>query len=96
MQLLGFIFEPGDLIEFRTIGTRPSQHWATLQDSSTCLNVLRAYPAGTHVYFGANPRKERGGKAEHVGLARCLFADFDGGVGVEEARRRWTRSRSPP
>jgi hypothetical protein len=95
MQLLGFIFEPGDLIEFRTIGTKPSQHWAMLQDASTCINLLQAYPAGTHVYFGANPRRERGGKAEHVGLARCLFADFDGGVGVEEARRRWTEALIP-
>jgi hypothetical protein len=32
---------------------------------------------GWGVYIGANPRRERGKRAEHVSLARCLFADFD-------------------
>jgi hypothetical protein len=94
-QLLGFIFEAEDLVEIRTLGTRPMQRWAKLHDLAQTIQQAADFPAGTHVYFGANPRKENGGKAEHVKQARCLFADFDHGCTIEQARLKWTDACIP-
>ena len=94
-QLLGFIFEADDVVEIRTLGTRPMQRWAKLHDLAPTLQQAADFPAGTHVYFGANPRKENGGKAEHVKQARCLFADFDHGCTLEQARLKWTDACIP-
>jgi len=88
-QLLGFIFEADDLIEFRTLGRVVSSRWATLGEAAAKIEELAALGQGVQVYFGANPRSRQGGKAEDVALARCLFADFDGGTTVEQARLRW-------
>jgi hypothetical protein len=93
-QLLGFIFEAEDLVEIRTLGTRPMQRWAKLNELAPILQQAADW-SGTHVYFGANPRKENGGKAEHVKQARCLFADFDHGCTIEQARLKWNDACIP-
>lgn len=93
-QLLGFIFEAEDLVEIRTLGTRPTQRWAKLHELAPILQQAADW-SGTHIYFGANPRTEKGGKAEHVALARCLFADFDHGCTIEQARMKWTDACIP-
>lgn len=94
-QLLGFIFEAEDLVEIRTLGTRPMQRWAKLHDLAQTLQQAADFPAGTHVYFGANPRARAGGKAEDVQQARCLFADFDHGCTLEQARLKWNDACIP-
>jgi hypothetical protein len=94
-QLLGFIFEADDLIEIRTLGSRPVQRWAKLNDLATIIQQAADFPAGTHVYFGANPRSRNGGKAEDVAVARCLFADFDHGCTLEQARLKWGEACIP-
>lgn len=94
-QLLGFIFEAEDLVEIRTLGTRPMQRWAKLHDLAAIIQQAADFPAGTHVYFGANPRSRNGGKAEDVALARCLFADFDDGCTLEQARLKWSDACIP-
>jgi hypothetical protein len=81
-KLLEAIFAPGDWIEFRSI--RPGaggrvHEWHQLgQDLAPTLERLRIANETDHAFFGANPRRDRGGsKAADVALARCLFADFD-------------------
>jgi putative DNA primase/helicase len=77
------IWEPNDRIEIRPL--RP------LDDSGESPDGTRKWPYANSIgnaidsnyipletYFGANPRtRDGGGKAEHVALARALFADFD-------------------
>jgi hypothetical protein len=96
-QLLGLIFEANDLIEFRTIGGPGGlRDWVPQAKASRVIAQLAATVAkGQHVYFGANPRSGRGGKATDVALARCLFADFDGGTTVEQARMAWREANIP-
>jgi len=94
-QLLGFIFDADDLIEFRTLGKVVGSTWAKQRDAAQAIAKLATLGHGVQVYFGANPRKRRGGKADDVGLARCLFADFDGGTTVEQARIRWSEACIP-
>ena len=83
---LAAIFEPDDVIEIRCL--KPAaKHWCTpadFADLNSKLQQLNA--AGKHIYFGGNPRKAAGGsKEEDVALARCVFADFDGGTTADEA-----------
>jgi hypothetical protein len=48
------------------------------------------------MYFGANPRNVKGGgEAKHVSIARCLYADFDGGTTIEQARLSWRDNLIP-
>jgi len=94
-SLLGFIFDTDDLIEFRAIGPNRLQAWARFQDARTVVQNLATLGVGTHIYFGANPRLREGGKAEDVALARCLFADWDRGTTIEQARIRWTDACIP-
>jgi hypothetical protein len=94
-QLLGFIFDADDLIEFRTLGKVVGSTWAKQRDGAQAIAKLATLGHGTQVYFGANPRKRRGGKADDVAIARCLFADFDGGTTVEQARIRWSEACIP-
>jgi hypothetical protein len=93
-QLIGLIFEADDLIEFRTLGRGTVQRWARLADAEAVIRELHGV-AGVQVYFGANPRSRQGGTAADVALARCLFADFDGGTTVEQARIRWQDANLP-
>lgn len=94
-QLLGFIFDADDLIEFRTLGKVVGSTWAKQRDAAQAIAKLATLGHGVQVYFGANPRRRRGGKAEDVAVARCLFADFDGGTTVEQARLRWSEACIP-
>ncbi len=95
-EFLRAIFEPGDVIEFRCLKP-PQKRWGRLADLGSIVRELeRANASGSQVYFGANPRKASGGSEEKdVALARCHFADFDGGVTVDEARQRIERAGLP-
>jgi hypothetical protein len=81
---LAALFEPDDVIEFRIIhpGSQDakSESWPTLATMNGTADGLAGYNArGWGIYFGANPRKSRGGtKSEHVAIARCHFVDLDG------------------
>ena len=80
------LLEPDDLVEIRLLpgGT---QRWVRASELAELASELaKENRAGRNIYFGANPRKSRGGRAEDVALARCLFADFDG-VDLDEVRR---------
>lgn len=96
-RLFEVVFEPGDLVEFRPIlrsdvpsKGRAWQVWTGEASSLTeRLDDLESLiESGWKLYFGANPRRCKGGTAEDVKLARCLFIDIDGGCTVDEARRR--------
>jgi len=94
IDFLGAIFEPEDIIEFRPLPPQNTgRRWATLAELPDIVDWLHKHNAcehsRVHAYFGANPRKTHGAsQAEGVLLARCLFADFDGGVVVEDALSR--------
>jgi KaiC/GvpD/RAD55 family RecA-like ATPase len=92
IDFLGCIFEPEDVIEFRPLPPSAGRRWATLAelpDIVDWLHGLNTEQLRVHAYFGANPRKGKGqSQAEGVALARCLFADFDGGVILEGAYAR--------
>jgi len=86
------IFDPSDVIEFRPLKPT-SKRWSTLAELPEIVEwLLKLNAQGAQCYFGANPRKQAGeSKEDGVALARCLFADFDGGVTVEEA---WSRIKA--
>ena len=86
------IFDPSDVIEFRPIKPT-SKRWAMLAELPAVVEwLLKLNAQGAQCYFGANPRKQAGeSKEDGVALARCLYADFDGGVTVEEA---WSRIKA--
>ena len=92
IDFLGAIFEPEDIIEFRPLPPNAGRKWAPLAelpDIVDWLQGLNTEQHRVHAYFGANPRKAKGqSQAEGVALARCVFADFDGGVILEEAYER--------
>jgi KaiC/GvpD/RAD55 family RecA-like ATPase len=92
IDFLGCIFEPEDVIEFRPLPPSAGRRWSTLAeipDIVEWLHGLNTEQQRVHAYFGANPRKQKGqSQAEGVALARCLFADFDGGVILEDAYAR--------
>lgn len=96
VELFGVIYEPGDLVEIRPLipgceEMRFGRRWVKASDiggSPVVRWMQSANDDGHCIYFGANPRKTQGGKAEDVALARCLFADFDGGVEAEDALAR--------
>lgn len=93
IDFLGCIFEPEDIIEFRPLPPAAGRRWAPLPEIPDVVEWLQKLNADehqrVHAYFGANPRKTAGAsQAEGVKLARCLFADFDGGVILEDAYSR--------
>ena len=91
-QFLSAIFDLADVIEFRTL--KPvTKHWGTIDSLPGIMpKLLELNARGAQCYFGANPRKRSGeSKEDGVALARGLFADFDGGVTVEEA---WSRIKA--
>ena len=65
-SLLGFIFDADDLIEFRTLGKVVGSTWAKQRDAAQAIAKLATLGHGVQVYFGANPRRRRGGKADDV------------------------------
>jgi RecA/RadA recombinase len=93
IDFLGSIFEPEDIIEFRPLPPAAGRRWSKLAEIPDIVEWLarinRDERSRVHAYFGANPRKQQGAsESEGVALARCLFADFDGGIGVEDALSR--------
>ena len=79
-RLFEVVFEPGDLVEFRPIPAsgvpskgRAWQVWTGEASSLTeRLDDLESLiESGWKLYFGANPRRCKGGTAEDVKLARC-------------------------
>lgn len=93
IDFLGCIFEPEDIIEFRPLPPSAGRRWSPLAEIPDIVEWLQRVNADehqrVHAYFGANPRKEVGAsQAEGVKLARCLFADFDGGTDYEDAMSR--------
>jgi len=93
IDFLGAIFEPEDIIEFRPLPPAAGRKWSPLTEIPDIVEWLERLNADdhqrVHAYFGANPRREKGvSQAEGVKLARCLFADFDGGVILEDAYAR--------
>ncbi len=88
-SFLGAIFEPEDIIEFRPLPAPSGRKWGTLNELPSLVPWMEERNrAGKNIFAGANPRTIRGkGTAEHVALARCHFADFDGAT-VDEALGR--------
>lgn len=100
IDFLGAIFEPEDIIEYRPLPPAAGRRWAPLAELPDIVDWLerinRDENQRVHAYFGANPRKAKNAsQAEGVALARCLFADFDGGVVVEDALARVRASGFP-
>jgi hypothetical protein len=93
IDFLGSIFESDDIIEFRPLPPAAGRRWSTLTEIPDIVEWLEKLNSDDHLrvhaYFGANPRKAKGSsQAEGVALARCLFADFDGGIVLEDAYAR--------
>lgn len=93
IDFLGAIFEPEDIIEYRPLPPSAGRRWSPLPELPDIVDWLerinRDENQRVHAYFGANPRKSKNAsQAEGVALARCVFADFDGGVVVEDALAR--------
>jgi hypothetical protein len=88
-QLFAAIFEPEDVIEFRTL-KQVAKRWTRADDIAGVIEEFERFNnAGRHCYFGANPRTGDGGStAEAVALARCVYADFDGNTTADEASER--------
>ena len=101
IDFLGAIFEPEDIIEFRPLPPAAGRRWSTLTEIPDIIDWLerlnRDENQRVHAYFGGNPRKAKNAsQAEGVALARCVFADFDGGVVVEDALARVRAAGAKP
>lgn len=96
-RLLPYIFDESDIIEIRTLGAMRVQKWTNLKDAPDIIaDLTKLGGNATDMYFGANPRANKtGGKAKDVNMARCLYADFDGGTTVEQAKMRIEESLIP-
>lgn len=88
-DFLTAIFDDEDVIEFRPLNP-PGNKWATLAELPAVVSWLTSINARQRqIYFGANPRRGANcSDAAGVRLARCLFADFDGGTHYEDAMSR--------
>ena len=100
LLFLETIFSAEDIIELRPLPGAGQSQWVTLATVAEALEKLAVVfndeARRTHAYFGANPRKKAGGSTlDGVLFARCLFADFDGGTSVEQAKIRITDSNLP-
>ena len=100
LLFLETIFSAEDIIELRPLPGAGQSQWVTLATVAEALEKLAVVfndeARRTHAYFGANPRKAAGGSTlDGVLLARCLFADFDGGTSVEQAKIRITDANLP-
>lgn len=100
LLFLETIFSAEDIIELRPLPGAGHSQWVTLATVQEALEKLAVVfndeARKTHAYFGANPRKKAGGSTlDGVLYARCLFADFDGGTSVEQARIRITDANLP-
>ena len=96
-RLLPYIFDESDIIEIRTLGAMRVQKWTNLKDAPDIIaDLTKLGGNATDMYFGANPRaNKKGGTAKDVSMARCLYADFDGGTTIEQAKMRIEESLIP-
>jgi hypothetical protein len=96
-RLLPYIFAEDDIIEIRTLGAMRVQKWTNLKDAPDIIaDLTKLGGSATDMYFGANPRaNKKGGTAKDVSMARCLYADFDGGTTIEQAKMRILESLIP-
>ena len=96
-RLLPYIFDESDIIEIRTLGAMRVQKWTNLKDAPDIIaDLTKLGGSATDMYFGANPRaNKKGGTAKDVNMARCLYADFDGGTTIEQAKMRIEESLIP-
>ena len=91
-EFLAAIFEPTDIIEFRTHHPErgASSRWCAATNWRSQLAWLKSQnTSGAHIYVGANPRTKlnvRGDK--NCALARTLFVDFDHGATRQDAAAR--------
>ena len=79
-RFIPVMFEPDDLVEIRLIkdGVPAIRGYLPAGEIETHIDWLTERNRnGFNIYIGANPRKRKGGKAEDVAFARCLFADLD-------------------
>ena len=96
-RLLPYIFAEDDIIEIRTLGAMRVQKWTNLKDAPDIIaDLTKLGGSATDMYFGANPRaNKKGGTAKDVSMARCLYADFDGGTTIEQAKMKIEESLIP-
>lgn len=88
------LFEPDDLVEVRLLPSGQSTWHIAKAFPELFESLKRMNTSGEHIYFGANPRSSKGGKAQHVKHARCLFADFDH-TDVDDVRERLAHTGFP-
>ena len=93
------VYEPGDVVEVRVIRGRVpnSLLWCRADELANHAGRLAAMNAdGWNIYVGANPRQAAGRKCDNaVDVGRCLFADFDGGIDVDDAMTRIGKAALP-
>jgi hypothetical protein len=71
-QLFAAIFEPEDVIEFRTL-KQVAKRWTRADDIGSAIEELERFnAAGRHCYFGANPRTGDGGSTAEA-VAACAL-----------------------
>jgi len=82
-KFAAILWERGDLVELRAFcGNDRRQDWFLADElidaRPGAVAWIESLTSQTFdVYSGINPRRGRGGKAEDVALARCLWVDFD-------------------
>lgn len=88
------VFEPNDIIEVRMF---PSKRRAWAESYFKIIDQWHEIEAAAdqNVYFGANPRKGHGGKADDVALARCVFVDIDQEVNQKAVEKRLSEAGLP-
>lgn len=96
-NFIGALFSLSDFIEVRCLHPRDPKRCPPLIESTSAHDLPRdaallarlrsANERGYGVYFGANPRRFRGGtKGADVACARCLYVDLDRTT-IDDARR---------
>lgn len=93
-KFVAALFEPDDLVEVRLLPGKVQDYVAAESLVDHVPKWIEQNNAGQHIYFGANPRKQRGGTTKDVALVRCLFVDIDN-IDVEEAIERLEKSGMP-
>ena len=78
LRFIACLFDRDDLVEVRLLSGGEQRLVKANVITALETELCEANAAGQNVHVGANPRKRRGGKAEDVALARCLFVDIDG------------------
>lgn len=85
---LEILFAPDDLVELRAIETwteNNKKHSQVVKRDwlrpaeilANCCALSRLNGKGANIFFGVNPRKNKGGKKSSVALCRMLWADID-------------------